>query len=194
MARRQISLADFKGRTEHVATCSHCLSEYLAARERWKRRRRRTAAIIGTAAGLIIAAVGITWLRSVVPAPRPTPPSVAEQPRPDVELQLATLDLRPLDALRGQPDTATPAPVLPRAYLGLTILLPAGSDKGDYQFEIRDARGSPRVQGVGIALIRNYITTIETTLDLRPLNPGRFTWAIRRAQESSWRSYPLRIH
>ena len=194
MARRQLSLSDLRGRAEHIATCSQCLSEYLAARESWKRRGRRNIAILATAAGLVIAIVGVTWLKPVAPAPPPTPPPIGEQLRPEVQLQLATLDLRPLDALRGEPGAATPAPVLARENLRLTILLPTGSDEGNYQFEIRDARGSPRVDGAGNAVIRNYIATIETPLDLRPLCPGRFTFAIRRGQESSWRFYPLEVH
>jgi len=106
---------------------------------------------------------------------------------------MATLDLRPLDPRRGQEPHQAPTPVLPRANLRLAILLPAGSDAGNYQFEVRDQQDSPRIQGRGLAVIRNYITSIETSLDLRPLNPGRFTLAIRRAEESSWRSYPLKV-
>lgn len=193
MARREISLSNIRGRAEHIATCSPCLSEYRAARERWKRRRRYTVAILAAAAGLAMAIAGITWLRSPGPSRPPTPPPVVERDRPGAQQQMATLDLRPLDPRRGQEPHQAPTPVLPRANLRLAILLPAGSDAGNYQFEVRDEQDSPRIQGRGLAVIRNYITSIETSLDLRPLNPGRFTLAIRRAEESSWRSYPLKV-
>jgi hypothetical protein len=170
------------------------LSEYFVAREQWKRRKRHTIAIIATAAGLAVAIAAIISLRSLVPALPPNPPPAAEQRRSDAELQLATLDLRPLDATRGEPNTSTATLLLARANLRLTILLPIGSDEGNYEFQIRDGRGFPHVQGAGIAVIRNYITTIETTVDLRPLNHGQFTWAIRRTGESSWRTYPLKVH
>lgn len=194
MARREVTLTSIGARAEHIATCSPCLSDYLAAREKWKRRKRHTIAIIATAAGLAVAIAGVISLRSLVPAPPPNPPPAAEQRRSDADLQLATLDLRPLDATRGEPNTPIAALPLARANLRLTILLPTGSDEGNYEFEIREGRGSPHIQGAGIAVIRNYITTIETTVDLRPLNPGQFTWAIRRTRESSWRTYPIKVH
>ena len=194
MARREVTFTSIGARAEHLATCSPCFSEYLAVRERWKRRRRQTIAILATAAGLAAAVIGVISVREPVPVRLPNPPPVAEQRRPDAELRSATLDLRPLDATRGEPNISTAAPLLAKANLRLTILLPTGSDEGNYEFQIRDGRGSPRIQGAGIAVIRNYMTTIETALDLRPLNPGQFTWAIRRTGETSWRTYPLKVH
>ena len=193
MARREVSLNRIGTHAQHIATCSACLSDYLAARRKWKRRRRHTIAILATAAGLAAAIVGAISLRSPAPAPPATPPPIAVERKAPAELQLATLDLRPLDATRGEPNDQTEAPVLTRANLRLTILLPTGSDEGNYQFEIRDERGSPQIQGAGVAVIRNFVTTIEAALDLRKLSSGRFTWSIRRAEESRWRSYPLKV-
>jgi len=193
MATREATLNSIGTHAQHIATCSACLSDYLAARGKWKRRRRHTIAIIATAAGLAAAIVGVISLRSPTPGPPATPPPIAVERKAPAELQLATLDLRPLDATRGEPNDQTEAPVLTRANLRLTILLPTGSDEGNYQFEIRDERGSPQIQGAGVAAIRNFVTTIETALDLRKLSPGRFTWSIRRAEESRWRSYPLKV-
>lgn len=193
MARREISLSSIGAHAEHIATCSPCLSDYFAARERWKRRKRHTIAIIATAAGLAAAIVGHISLRSPSLAPPPTPPQIREERQSPVELQFATLDLRALEATRGEPDAQTEIPILTRAKLRLTILLPTGSDEGNYQFEIRDERGSPQIQEAGIAVIRNFVTTIETVLDLRKLSPGRFTCSIRGAEESRWRSYPLKV-
>jgi hypothetical protein len=107
---------------------------------------------------------------------------------------LATLDLRPLEPVRGESNTRAPVPVLDRANLRLTILLPVGSEEGNYEFELRDQQDSPQIRGAAVATIRNYVTTIETTVDLRPFNPGSFRWAIRRAGQSSWHTYPVKIH
>jgi hypothetical protein len=68
-----------------------------------------------------------------------------------------------------------------------------GSSEGDYEFEIRDDRGEPQIRGSGNAFIRNYITTIETALDLRSVAPGRFVLAIRRGGDSAWRSYQFEV-
>ena len=193
MARREVSLNSIGTYAQHIATCSACLSDYLAAREKRKRRRRHTIAILATAAGLAVAVIGVISLRSPTPATPANPPLITNERQAPVELQLATLDLRPLDPNRGERNDQAESPVLTRGNLRLTILLPTGSDEGNYQFEIRDERGSPQIQGAGVAVIRNFVTTIETALDLRKLGAGRFTWSIRRAEESRWRSYPVEV-
>jgi hypothetical protein len=83
--------------------------------------------------------------------------------------------------------------VLERANLKLTVLLPVGSEPGNYEFEVRDQQDSTQIRGAAEADVRNYITTIETTVDLRQVDTGSFKWAIRRYGETSWRSYPLEV-
>lgn len=191
IARRQSPLSGTGGLTGHIATCSPCLSEYLAAREK-RKRTWQLIAVLATAAGLGMLIAGASLLRSPAPVPPSTPPSIAER-RPPEAVRSATLDLRPLEPVRGESDTRIPVPVLDRANLMLTILLPVGSEEGSYEFQVRDEKDSPKLQGTATAAIRNYVTTIETTVDLRPLDPGSFKWAIRRDGESSWRTYSLRI-
>jgi hypothetical protein len=41
----------------------------------------------------------------------------------------------------------------------------------------------------GQAVIRNYITTLQTALDLRSLPPGAYQLALRR-QGDEWRMFP----
>jgi hypothetical protein len=192
MARRQSPLSGIGGLAGHIATCSPCLGEYLAAREKWKRRTRQLIAVLATAAGLVILIAGASLLRSPAPVPPSAPPSVIERRPPDI-VRSATLDLRPLEPVRGEPNVQVPVPALDRGNLKLTILLPVGSEEGRYEFQVRDKTNSPIVQGIAAAVIRNYVTTIETDVDLRGLDPGSFTWAIRRAGESSWRTYPLKV-
>jgi hypothetical protein len=182
-----------KGHIEHIATCSPCLSQYLAEREGWEKRRRRRIAILAAVAGIVFAIAGVTLLRSL-PVTQSEPPRVVEeQTKPHVQLQAATLDLRPLEPTRGERKASPRIPVLARANLRLALLLPVGSSEGDYEFEIRDDRGEPQIRGSGNAFIRNYITTIETALDLRSVAPGRFVLAIRRGGDSAWRSYQFEV-
>lgn len=193
MARHEIPQSNLAGRAEHIATCSSCLSEYLAAHEKWKRRRLYWVAALAAAAVLILGFVGISWLRSPDPGPTLISPTSPDVGQPDTQQQVATLDLRPFEVTRGERPAQPPAPVLTRANLRLTILLPVGSEEGNYQFEIRDEQDVPRIRGTALAVIRDYITTIETVLDLRPLNAGSFTLVIRQTDESSWRSYGLEV-
>jgi hypothetical protein len=132
-------------------------------------------------------------LRSPSSPPSEPPPPVAEERQPDIQLQAATLDLRPLEPTRGEAKTGLPVPVLTRANLRLTLLLPVGSSEGDYEFEIRDERGELQLRGSGNAIIRDYITTIETDLDLRSIRPGRLVLAIRRGGDSAWRTYSFEV-
>lgn len=98
--------------------------------------------------------------------------AISEQIPADA-LRVATLDLRPLEPVRGGSEARAAAPVLQRANLKLTVLLPVGSEPGNYEFEVRDQQDSTQIRGADVAKIRNYITTIETTVDLRKLIPGR---------------------
>ncbi len=191
IARREVPLAQIDREVEHIATCSPCFSEYLAVHEQWKRRRRNRLIALSVAAIAALAIVGQVWLKTQELTPRA--PTVARDRQPSVSEQLATLDLRPFEVSRGEPAPAKTPAMLGRGNFNLTILLPIGSEEGEYEFEIQDARGSPRVRGTGTADIRNYVTTMTTNLDLRSLNPGRFTWAIRRVGETGWNAYPLEV-
>ncbi len=133
MARHQISLSGIGDRARHIASCSPCLRDYLDARERWKRRRRRLIAVLSAAAGLGIAIAGLSLLAPPAPVSPSPPPSIAEQSPPDA-VRLATLDLRPLEPVRGEAETRAGAPVLLRANLKLTVLLPVGSEPDTYEF------------------------------------------------------------
>jgi hypothetical protein len=192
LARHQVSLSGIGDRARHIATCSPCLRDYLNARERWKRRRRRVITVLAAAAGLAIAIAGASLFAPPAPVSPSPPPPIAEQSPADA-LRFATLDLRPLEPIRGEAETRAGAPVLPRASLKLTVLLPVGSEPGNYEFEVRDQQDSPEIRGGAIAVIRKYVTTIETSVDLRQVDPGSFKWAIRRVGETSWRSYPLEV-
>jgi hypothetical protein len=79
---------------------------------------------------------------------------------------VAQLDLRPFAVTRGAERTTEPEGlVLPRARLRATILLPVGSEPGEYELQILDGDLKSRASSTGSAAIINYVTTLETMLD-----------------------------
>ena len=75
-------------------------------------------------------------------------------------------------ALRYAVDCREPALVLSRARLKATILLPVGSEPGEYEVQILDADLKSRASSTGNAAIIDYVTTLETTLDTSALPSG----------------------
>ena len=105
----------------------------------------------------------------------------------------AELDLRDYTVSRsegGKPEQALIR--LARARLILAVYLPLGSEPGSYEIQILDGNLRVRTSTAAGAEIRNYITTIHASLDLRSLSPGKYKFALRRSGEE-WRLYPAII-
>jgi hypothetical protein len=81
--------------------------------------------------------------------------------------------------------------VLSRAQLKATILLPIGSEPGEYEVQVLDADLKSRASSRGRAPIVDFVTTLETTLDTSAHPPGSYQLALRR-QDEGWRLF-LRI-
>jgi hypothetical protein len=81
---------------------------------------------------------------------------------------------------------------LQRGRLNVTILLPVGSEPGTYEVQVLDSELRSRVTASGQAEIKNYITTLQTTLDLQSLPPGVYQLALRR-QGDEWRMFPASL-
>jgi hypothetical protein len=79
-----------------------------------------------------------------------------------------------------------------RDRLDLTILLPVGSEPGSYEVQILDSDLKSRASASASAAIRNFITTLQTTIDLHSLPAGAYQLALRREGED-WRLYPAKI-
>jgi hypothetical protein len=62
---------------------------------------------------------------------------------------------------------------LSRARLKATILLPVGSEPGDYEVQILDADLKSRASSTGSATIVDYVTTLQTTLDTSGAAAGK---------------------
>jgi len=191
LARRERPIDD--PAYDHLAECSPCYRtvrglQQASARQRaiaWSNRARWLAA----AAALLVLAVGSTWFYVGAPSTlrqpaRTTPPDVAIAKLP------VELDIRRFRVFRSPQEQAEPAPlVLPRGWLTLTLLLPVGSEPGAYDLQLLDGAGDPITSAPGQAAIRNFITTLEATIDARTVPPGRYQLALRRPGED-WHVFP----
>lgn len=188
LARRERSMDD--PGYEHLAKCSPCFREMrafqqaAAAQQAGDRRRRLIA--YAAAAVLVIAVAGSWFILQ-----RREGPSTLGQPAA-VE-QSARLDLRPFAVIRSDGRAAEPEGLmLPRGRLNVTILLPVGSQPGEYEIQILDAELQARASARGTAEIRDSVTTLVASLDLNPLVPGAFQLAVRR-QGADWRVFPAQV-
>jgi hypothetical protein len=73
------------------------------------------------------------------------------------------------------------------------MLLPAGSEPGAYDVQLIDSASRPQASASGQADIRNFITTLETRIDLRSMTPGEYQLGLRRLGEE-WRLFPARVN
>jgi hypothetical protein len=178
LARDHCRPTDEAEDVQHVATCSPCFAEYETVRRAWKRRRAvATGALV--AACLAIIGVGGFFFLGRYSAPQRVPKQL--------------VDLRPFESFRGAA-AGSPSPVsLRRENLMLVILLPIGSGEGQYVLRLLDASSATRIETTGNAMIKNYVTTLQSPFDLRSLPPGRFTLTIRRAASLASTSYPVEI-
>lgn len=105
----------------------------------------------------------------------------------------AELDLRSYVGTRSQQGKSEqPALALSRTRLRLTIRLPGGSEPGTYEVQMLDSEGRPTASSVGEAEIRDYITTLQTTMDLLSVPPGVYRLELRRPGEE-WLMFPAQV-
>jgi hypothetical protein len=189
LARRELPIGD--PAYDHFAKCSPCYQELRAIQQgdavrlavAVKRKRLAYAA----AAILIVAIAGSWFAIRQTGSLGPMEPSVAQGE------QAARLDLRPFAVTRGDDRTKEPeALVLSRARMKATILLPVGSEPGDYEVQILDANLQSRARSTGTAAMLDFVTTLETTLDTTALAPGSYQVALRRRGED-WQLFPAQL-
>jgi hypothetical protein len=188
LARRELPVGD--PAYDHFAKCSPCYQELRAIQQADSARlaavkRKRLAY---AAAAILIVAIGGSWFALRQPANfGPTEPSVAQGE------QAARLDLRPFAVTRGDDRTKEPETLaLARARIKATILLPVGSEPGDYEVQILDANLQSRARSTGAAAMLDFVTTLETTLDTTALPPGSYQLALRRRGED-WQLFPAQL-
>ena len=178
---------------EHLVKCSPCYREFRAlqqagvsggyaggTRARW----------MAVAAVLVILVGGAWYLLSGPPDGGPSAGAPEQVSATDLQ---AELDLRNYSVTRSEQAQSPPPPLsLQRARLNVTILLPVGSEPGPYEVQVLDSELRSMASASGQADIRNYITTLQTMLDLRSLPPGVYQLALRR-QGDEWRMFPASL-
>jgi hypothetical protein len=188
LARRSEPLGD--PAYEHLLKCSPCYREFRALQGAFARQApspiRSWSRVWVPAAAVLVLVVGLVavWLTRGRGVPSSTS---ADAP------VSAKLDLRRFSALRSTEPGETPAAVtLPRRVVDLTLLLPVGSEPGPYDVQLLDTELTSRASAHTAAEVRDFVTTLSLTLDLRSLPPGTYQLAVRR-QGDDWRMFPAVI-
>jgi hypothetical protein len=176
---------------EHLLKCSPCYREFRALQQSGVSKRADTRPRVvwyaASAAALLLVIAGAYFIlpnqRSRTPVEQPGSASATAELR-------AELDLRKYTVARTDQITPERPPVsLPRGRLTATILLPVGSEPGTYEVQILDSNLRSVASATGDAEIRDFVTTLRATIDIRSLQPGTYQLALRRHGED-WRLFP----
>jgi hypothetical protein len=190
LARRERAIDD--PAYEHLTRCSPCYREFRALQatvgvQEAGGRYPRWWVAASAAALLILIAVGV-WLYLYTGSPpgdRVRVPVIAEAD--------ARIDLRPYAVARSeQKPVGLPPIALSSQRLRVTVLLPTGSEPGPYALRLLDSASREVISATAIAEIRDFVTTLQTTVDLRSLPAGDYQLGVRR-QGEDWHSYPVSV-
>jgi hypothetical protein len=189
--RRSISVQD--PRLTHVARCSPCFQEFAALRDAQARRRSRLR-LLPIAAGVLLAAIGVT---AYLERSRLFPVASSGASAQAGGYIAALLDLKDRSAVRGvsKPTAEEPKPdslKLPREKLNLTVTLPFASPAGEYEIQVLKKIGHPLLSTSGAANIQSGLTMLSVHLDISGLAPGRYLLGIRRVPWD-WTFHPVLI-
>jgi hypothetical protein len=191
LARRELPIGD--PAYDHFAKCSPCYQELRTLQQASAAEldaRKRTWWTTAAAAVVVLGIAGtwFLWSRSGDVAPKGTVSESSSTPE-----VTARLDLRKYSVARSEQKQAEPEPVsVPRGRLNLTMLLPVGFEAGDYDVQVLDTDLKSRASTTGRAEIRDYITTLQTNLDIISLAPGAYQLAVRR-QGEDWQLFPIAV-
>ena len=193
LARRERAVDDPDWR--HVFKCSPCYREVRTLQQAAGERRegfeqpRRWWPAAAAAAVLVLAVAG-GWF--VLSRSETTPANEAPASATPVEAR-ATWDYRKYTVTRSDAtETELPPLSLPRGPQRVTIQLPPGFLPGPYEIQLLDAELRSRASSKGVAEMRDYAATIETTIDVSGLPVGAYQVAVRREGES-WRMFPAEL-
>jgi len=206
LARREM-FSEAQEVVVHLSHCSPCSQELTELTRQYKSRQwvYRLAAV-----GLIVLgmAAWASWAlmrhrATNVPQPPPiakTPSEPTSPPRtqepsaqePKVpEIQVVVLDLRKRGISRGENSNQDGDLALPKGRLKLSILLPIGSEEGNYEVRISGRRDHV-VMAKGRAAMKNHINALAVEMDTASLQAGRHSLAIRQAGWG-WYRYPIQL-
>ena len=187
IAGRCLSFPDIDGLLDHIATCSPCFTAYTVYRAEYCscRKRRRCVAVVAILTAVITA--GYLGHRVFSPT-HPFPEQIAE-----VAPLTAILDFHNRTSERSvqaPPPVPQETPHLRRSLLNVQILLPLGTEDGQYALQFRNNAGGLIAQSTGTARWDGTTETLTARIDLRRVEPGQYTLAIRKGT-SSWHLYSI---
>jgi hypothetical protein len=190
LARRELPIGD--PAYDHFAKCSPCYQELRTVQQgRAAAAARKRIWWMSAAAAVVVLGLAVTWFRGARSGDVAPKSAVTESSStPEVT---ARLDLRKYTVARSEQRQSEPGPVsVPRGRLNLTLLLPVGSEPGEYDVQILDSDLASRSSARGRAEIREFITTLTATLDAASLAPGAYQLAVRR-QGEDWQLFPVAV-
>lgn len=183
---------------DHLIKCSPCYREVRRLQQAAGERRVEATAPRpwwpAAAAAVVVlgVAIGAWWLWSG-PGREPARSSPAPLESQAPASITAQLDLRKYSVLRSDAQQPAPEPLtLPRGRVTATILLPIGSEPGEYETQLLDGDLRSRASASGVAEIRDFVTTLQVTLDTTSLPPGAYQLAVRR-EGQEWRLFPISV-
>jgi hypothetical protein len=170
---------------EHLAGCSACYQEFRQL-QRPVRVQSRVRPALAAAAVVLMTVAGLTYFvrnRAVGP--------------PDTLLTTTTrpllIDYRGEGTTRSEAgDPARKSVTVPRANIEATILLPVGSEPGQYELRLLDGAKLSRLAKEATATLKELAVRVTVNLDLRALPSGAYTLEIRRTGED-WDPHPMVI-
>jgi hypothetical protein len=179
---------------DHLSICSPCFREFYGYR-RGVRFWRRVPVFVGVAALVIVASV-LAYDYFGRQGALPREPQIVREESPAPVYEQASLDLRGHSPVRGEspgvPTPERPDLVLPRGRLALTIVLPVGSEEGDYSIRLGPPGEETVVRASGRAEIRDGITSLDVRVDTSPLEPGDHVLGVRE-EPWPWSEYSVEI-
>jgi hypothetical protein len=190
LARRALPM-DHAGYA-HLTECSPCYEEFVGfledadAGEVANPFTRRAIGWTAVVAVVVLLAAG-SWYVTARHAPSvPSAPTVPSSLRVE-------LDLRPYAVTRSETNAppTTPLALSPRR-LGLSLLLPVGSEPGAYDVRLIGRGSQAAASASGQAEIVNFVTTLRVALDLSNVPAGEYRLAVRRDGDA-WSFYPATV-
>jgi hypothetical protein len=171
---------------EHLAECSACYQEFRQLQQP-VRVPSRVRPALAAAAVVLLAVAGVTYFgrNRVSGLPSDTQPNATVQP--------LLIDYRGESTTRSEAGDPLPKSVIvPRANVVATILLPVGSEPGQYELRLLDGAKRSRLAKEASGDLKDFAVRVDVNLDLRSLPSGAYTLEIRRSGEE-WDPHPLVI-
>jgi hypothetical protein len=167
---------------EHLAGCSACYQEFRQLQQPVRVPSRVRPALVA-AAVVLLAVAGVTYFgrNGVMGLPGGT------------SIQPLLIDYRGESTTRSEAGNLLRDSVtMPRADVVATILLPVGSEPGQYELRLLDGAKRSRLATEAPGDLKDFAVRLNVNLDLRFLPSGAYTLEIRRSGED-WDPHPLVI-